>query len=237
MILANVQRWIWSDRGRCAHNLLRFSETEIDGGRDILRAAETTSDPLLRRLYLRHATDEHRHGQLFRRHASLLRSREQRSESASAFHWGGPGGHGLDDVRVEEETDETMLAFLHVAEKEAAARFETYRDAVEGDPSMQAIFEEILHDEKFHMNYTLTQLVRVAPERHRRRLWTARMNRMWKAYLRVATAVAGAIAAVILTIQYFVVVPLFAWLAKRAERREMPGWRPIARDGSPRSQY
>jgi hypothetical protein len=28
----------------------------------------------------------------------------------------------------------------------------------------------------------------------------------------------------VLTIQYFVLLPPFAWLAKRAERRELPGW-------------
>ena len=41
-----------------------------------------------------------------------------------------------------------------------------------------------------------------------------------------------------LTAVYFVALPPFAWAAKRAERREPPGWRPIARDGdSPTSQY
>jgi hypothetical protein len=37
---------------------------------------------------------------------------------------------------------------------------------------------------------------------------------------------------------YFVVLPPFAWLAKRAERREPRGWTPIAADhDSPSSQY
>ncbi|HWS73221.1 MAG TPA: ferritin-like domain-containing protein [Thermoanaerobaculia bacterium] len=235
-----MHRWIWSDPGRRAHKLLRFSETEIDGGRDILRASETTSDPLLRRLYLLHASDETRHGRLFRGHAStLLRTRSPRSVSASALSWGTPAGHGLDDLRVEEESDETMLAFLHVAEKDAAARFAFYRDAVLSDPPTRAIFEEILHDEKFHMNYTLTQLVRVSPERHRRQIWYARLNRLWKAYLRLAAALGGAIGTVVLTIQYFLIVPLFAIFAKRAERRERRGWKAVApeRNGSLTSQY
>ena len=43
----------------------------------------------------------------------------------------------------------------------------------------------------------------------------------------------------ILTIMYFLLLPPFAWLAKRAERREQPGWTPIPRDRdeSPTSQY
>jgi hypothetical protein len=49
-MLTPVHRWIWSDAERRVQKLLRFGETETDGGRDILRAAEVTSDPLLRRL-------------------------------------------------------------------------------------------------------------------------------------------------------------------------------------------
>jgi len=43
-----------------------------------------------------------------------------------------------------------------------------------------------------------------------------------------------------LLLLYAVALPPFAWLAKRAERRESPGWISIAaarRPGSPRSQY
>src|SRR4051812_11115646 len=143
-MLTPIHRWIWSDAGRRAHKLLRFSETEIDGGRDILRAAELTSDPLLRRLYLLHATDENRHGQLFRRHASALLNASPVRTAPSPVS-SEPAGHGLDDLRVEEETDDTLLAFLHVAEKDAAARFTMYRDALDVDRGTQAVFEEILH--------------------------------------------------------------------------------------------
>jgi hypothetical protein len=79
----------------------------------------------------------------------------------------------------------------------------------------------------------------VSPQSYRREVWRARANRLWKRYLRVAAAIANLIGALVLTIMYFVLVPLFAWLAKRAERREGPGWKPIARDGgkSGTSQY
>ena len=238
-MLAHFQRWVWGDAARRAQRLFRFSETETDGGRDILRAAELTPDPLLRRLYLVHASDENRHGELFRRHAAaLLRDLSPQSAARSSFDWGGPAGHGLDDLRVDQETDHTMLAFLHVAEKDAAARFALYRD-VQRDPSTRAVFEDILHDEKFHMNYTLTQLLRVSPHRHRRQLWYARMNRIWKSYLRLATFIGGAIGTLLLTVQYFVVLPFFAFMAKRAERQERRGWTAISaeRNGTLGSQY
>jgi bacterioferritin (cytochrome b1) len=199
-----------------------------------------TADPLLRRLYLAHAIDELHHADLFReRGTALLHARSRQSDSLSQASWLGSGDHGLDDLRIEEEPDDSLLAFLHLSEKAAAGRFAIYRDVVQDDPSTRAVFEEILRDEVFHMNYTYTQLARVLPQSYRRRLWRARASRLWKRYLRVAAALAGLIGTLILTIQYFVLLPPFAWFAKRAERRERPGWTPIppARNQSPTGQY
>ena len=77
----------------------------------------------------------------------------------------------------------------------------------------------------------IVPLVRIAPRRHGLRLWAARLHRIWKAYLRVATAIAGVIGTCVLAIQYFVLLPWFALLAKRAARRlrgdphrDAPGW-------------
>lgn len=224
-MLTPVHRWIWSDIDRRVQKLLRFSETETDGGRDILRAAEVTSDPLLRRLYLEHAIDEFRHGVLFRhRAAELLKVSASRSGHGFDADWLAPGGHGLDDLQVDGESDRNMLAFLHLSEKAAASRFTVYRDVMQHDPPTRAVFEEILHDETFHMNYTLMQLARVEPKRHRRHLWWARLSRLWKAYLRLATGLAGIMGSMLLSLQYFILLPPFAWLAKRAAHRELSGW-------------
>jgi rubrerythrin len=238
-LLRPVHRWVWGDFDRRVRKLIAFAQVEGDGGRDILRAAEVTPDPLLRRLYLEHAIDELRHADLFReRGAALLQLRATRSKvlfNASPL----PGGHGLDDLSIEGEPDHRLLAFLHVAEKAAAGRFAIYRDVVDDDPSTRAIFEEILRDEVFHMNYTYTQLTRVLPQSYRRQVWQARASRLWKRYLRVAAAVTSLIGAGVLTLMYFVVLPPFAWLAKRAARREPVGWVPITQEGhdSPTSQY
>jgi len=238
-ILEPVHRWVWADFNRRVRKLLAFAEVEGDGGRDILRAAEVTPDPLLRRLYLEHAIDELRHADLFRRRgAALLHLRSTRSKvlfNTSPL----PGGHGLEDLAIDGAPDHRLLAFLHVAEKAAAGRFAIYRDVVADDPSTRAIFDEILRDEVFHMNYTYTQLARVLPDSYRRQVWQARARRLWKRYLGVAAAVAGVLGSVILTVVYFVVLAPFAWLAKRAARREPVGWTPIAREGrdSPTSQY
>ena len=187
-VLRPVHRWVWGDFNRRVRKLIAFAQVEGDGGRDILRAAEVTPDPLLRRLYLEHAIDELRHSDLFRqRGAALLRTRTARS--TGFFNTAPlPGGHGLDDLRIEGEPDPRLLAFLHVAEKAAAGRFAIYREVVDDDPSTRAIFDEILRDEVFHMNYTYTQLARVLPRSYRRQVWQARANRLWKRYVRVAAA-------------------------------------------------
>src|ERR1700757_3596926 len=74
-LLRPLHRYVWGDFDRRVRKLLAFAEVEADGGRDILRAAEVTPDPLLRRLYLAHAIDELHHADLFReRGAALLQS-------------------------------------------------------------------------------------------------------------------------------------------------------------------
>jgi rubrerythrin len=239
-LMHSVHRWVWADTDRRLRKLLTFADVETDGGRDILRAAEVTPDPLLRRLYLEHAIDELHHGDLFReRGTALLRARR----SAPSARLSGnplPGGHGLDDLRIEGQPDGKLLAFLHVAEKAAAQRFTIYRELVDDDPQTRAIFEEILRDEVFHMNYTYTQLTRVAPAAYRRHVWHARAKRLWNRYLRVAAALAAVAGSAMLTAIYFVLLPPFSWLAKRSQRREPVGWHPIRRarqDAPPSSQY
>src|SRR5262249_26051811 len=66
VLVRPLQRWVWLDTARRARKLLHFAETEADGGRDLVRAAEVTPDPVLRRLFLFHARDEKRHAELFR---------------------------------------------------------------------------------------------------------------------------------------------------------------------------
>ena len=181
-----IHQWVWSDRDRRLRKLLTFADVETDGGRDILRAAEVTPDPLLRRLYIEHAIDELHHGDLFRQRGSALVRAGRYGRRVLLDSHPLPGGHGLDDLSIEGEPDYRLLAFLHVAEKAAAGRFAIYRELVDDDPQTRAVFEEILRDEVFHMNYTYTQLARVSPHAHRRQVWHARLTRLWNRYLRVA---------------------------------------------------
>jgi rubrerythrin len=230
---------VWRNAHRRGNKLLRFAVTEADGGRDISRAAELTHDALLRRLYLRHALDEQRHAGLFRARGRATLAELPDAGAAPVFQANAfaPGERGLDDLAVEREKDASLLAFLHLSEKAAATRFAVYQEVLAFDPATRDVFADILHDEAFHMNYTYAQLKRVSPKRHGAQLLWARLVRLWKGYLRIATAIANVLGGVVLTLQYFVVLPLFALFAKRAARRLPVGWTK-AREASPLgSQY
>ena len=235
-LLRPVHRWVWSDPARRARKLFRFCETEADGGRDLCRAAELTSDPLLRRLYLRHAEDEARHATLFRdRGRALLRELPPGAVGFEA-NWLSPGERGLDDLDVSRAGEESLLAFLHLSEKAAAGRFVLYQQVLDSDPITRDVFREVLEDEAFHMSYTKAQLGRVS-RKEGLRLWQARASRLWKTYLRLATAIASLMGTLILRLQYFLVLPVFALLARRSQRREVPGFVKPRADRQPRSQY
>ena len=130
-----------------------------------------------------------------------------------------------------------MLAFLHLSEKAAAGRFALYQEVLDVDPETQTVFTTVLRDEAFHMTYTHHQLTRVAPGQWSVRLWKARLGRLWKAYLRIAAAVAGLLGTLILLLQYAVLLPPFAWLARRHARREPQGWFSARTGTQLRSQY
>ena len=220
-ILSPLHRWVWRDPCRRGKKLLRFAMTEADGGRDLSRAAELTRDALLRRLYLHHAEDEQRHASLFRARGRAILAALPPGYDGGGFqaNFFAPGERGLDDLRVEEERDASLLAFLHLSEKAAAQRFATYHQVLAFDPSTRDVFTDILRDEAFHMNYTYAQLRRVSPKRHGLQLLWARLSRLWKGYLRIATAIANVMGGIILTIQYFTILAVFAVFAKRSAKR------------------
>lgn len=223
-LLRHVHRWVWADPRRRASKLLEFARTEAEGGHDLARAAEITRDGVLRRLYLRHALDEQKHAQLFiARGRDILAELPPGATPGLSFGWLAPGERGGDNLHVEQESDASLLAFLHLSEKAAVGRFALYREVL-SDKTTAAVFTRVLRDEEFHMTYTRSQLARIAPRRQGWSLWRGRLDRMWKAYLRLAIAIAGVLGTVMLLLQYFVILPVFALLARLSARREKPGW-------------
>ena len=239
-LLRPLHQWVWGDFDRRVRKLLAFAEVETDGGRDILRASELTPDPLLRRLYLEHAIDELHHGVLFReRGAALLRARASRA--APLFNGNPlPGGHGLDDLRIEGEPDHRLLAFLHVAEKSAAGRFAIYRRLVDDDPADTRHFRTDSARRgvpyELHVRAARARLAEVVSLAALARAGAAGCG---SATCGIAAAIGDVMGTAVIALVYFVVLPPFAWMAKRAHRAEAEGWKPAraAARESAASQY
>src|SRR5687768_13821574 len=66
ILLRFVAPFVWRNERRVAAKLDGFASTEAGSALDMLKAAELTDDPKLRRLFFRHAMDEARHAQMFR---------------------------------------------------------------------------------------------------------------------------------------------------------------------------
>jgi len=227
-LLQPIHWWVWSDPNRRALKLGGFSATEADSGRDMAQAAESTSDPVLRRLYIRHALDEQKHSVWFASRARAILGSLDEGAARSTFqaNWFSPGERGLDDLDVTRESEASLLAFLFLSERKGARRFLVYKDVLRSDPDTRGMFVEIITDEAFHTNYTYAQLRRVAPKAYWLHILWARLGILWKAYLRLAAAIAGVMGGILLTVQYFTLLPLFAWLARRSAKRELAGWTP-----------
>lgn len=232
MILWPVHRLIWADPQRRARKLLEFAEVEAAGGRDLVRAAELTDDPELRRSYMQHARDEARHADMFQARGRALRKDLTGERADGLADWMAPGERGIDGLDLTREKDADLLAFLHLSESAAARDFARYARVVGDDAATRILFQRILRDESEHKRYTHDQLRRIASRRSRRVLWWARLRRLWKAYLRFATAFAGVMAGVILTLQYFLLLPPFALLAKRNGRSDKAGWVQLEEGGA-----
>lgn len=215
---------IWISPRRRAQKLLQFAEVEAEGGRDLVRASELTRDPVLRRLFLAHARDEDRHARMFRARGRALGAGTAPRAGNAVVDWISPGERGLADVRIGDEQLGSLLAFIHLSESAAARDFGEYSRVLGHDPQTRSLFDHILHDEEHHMRYSLVQLRRVSAGDGRLPLWKARLRRLWRGYLRLASGIANVISTILLTIQYFVLLPPFALLAKIAMRRERPGW-------------
>ena len=102
-MLRPVHRWVWGNFDRRVRKLIAFSKVEGDGGRDILRAAELTPDPLLRRLYLEHAIDELRHADLYTSYPPATRFSDQTVWPDLA-----------DEILQNNRTDRDLSLYFHI---------------------------------------------------------------------------------------------------------------------------
>jgi rubrerythrin len=234
------ERAVWKDPARAVRTLESFSATESDGGKDILAALRRITDPELRDNLTRHADDEVRHAELFRRRAAELRTvhglaahGEKDFDRMYDLSRGRPAhevdAHGFFTAGLCDEMGEVAyVAMLHVAELRAKAFFERQRDFVGDDRETRAIFEEILRDEKFHASYTGNFLKRWRQQGRGREvkagLRAARGNRFLGGWKRFGARSAGTFGRTVLLVLYATLFMPFGLLARRG--KEKPSWRP-----------
>ena len=233
-------RATWADPTRKVATLESFARTEEDGGRDIATAARRVGDDELRGHLARHAKDELKHAELFRRRASELRGAgiaeaESETKSGKAYDLtrGRPtsevDAHGFFKVGLLDELGEVpYVAMLHVAERKAADLFTMHRDLTRGDPPTCAIFEEILRDEHYHVAWTAAMLKRWRESGRESEvkgaLKAARTSRFMGGWKRLGARSAAGFGRAVMMVAYLTLLAPFGLLARRRRAGET-GWR------------
>ncbi len=240
-------RGVWLDPGRKVRTLESFALTEEDGGRDIAGAARRVSDAELAGHLERHAVDERRHAELFRRRAAELRAAAAATGepgTAADRSWdlsrGRPATdvdfHGFYTVGLLEELGEVpYVAMLHVAECRAAALFRVHHDLTRDDPPTAAVFEDILRDENYHVAWTTAMLRRWREEGRgdevSRALKAARASRFMGAWRRAGARAGANFGRLLLRVVYLTVLAPFGLAAAR-RRAGASGWQAPGPAGS-----
>ena len=233
------QAAVWKDPYRKYRTLLSFSETEEDGGKDLVRASRRVSDPDLRRHIERHSKDEVRHANLFRERAAEVASESNFSLGSDTqpdkpYDLSGarPGlqvdAHGFFNAGLIDELGELeYVAMLHVAECKAAELFEMYRDLNEHDAKTRDVFEEILKDEKYHVAYTKTFLDKWRKQGRGaeidKALKAAKGNRLLGAWKALGLRSASGFSHVVLFALFWTLMAPFGLLSR--PRKTLAGWR------------
>lgn len=238
-------RAVWADPARTLLTLESFARTEADGGRDIASAARRVGDPELQRHLARHAEDEARHAELFRRRAEELRAAggaAVAAASAAGADVAGDAAYDLSRGRPAHEVDAhgfltlglldelgevPYVAMLHVAEQRAARLFRVHADLTRADAATHGIFESILRDEQYHVAWTRSMLDtwrgQGRGDEVKRALKDARASRLWGAWKRLGARSGATFGRVVLLVLYFTVLLPFGLLARAG--RERGGWR------------
>jgi len=245
------QAHIWRDPHRSYRTLLSFSETEEDGGKDLVRAARRVSDPDLRMHIERHSLDEMRHANMFRERAQQVAEEARIPIGGDAtadrpYDLSGarPGlqvdSHGFFNAGLIDELGELeYVAMVHVAEKKAAELFAAYRDMNAHDPKTRAVFESILKDEKYHVSYTGVFLDKWRKQGRGaevdKALKEATGNRLLGAWKRLGMRSASGFAHVVLFVLYWTLLAPFGLLSRS---KALPrGWQSPKSVGSAGGQY
>lgn len=225
----------WRSESRIAAKLMGFSATEHGSALDMMRAAELSSDADHRRLFFRHALDEHRHA---RRFAELARRIDPGARARSHER------HHAEPQDLYRRLGPTrFLAFVHLSESQAERQFQTLARHFQASrhahaPILYSLFSELAREEHVHVAYSRHLLERSFPETTRqhdvqRALRRERRALAWAAWKRAGFRIGDRLVALLMLILFIAVLPPFA-LIKRLTRKENAGWQLASATHDPR---
>ncbi len=221
-LLRLVAPLVWRNDAKIAAKLEGFAATEAGSALDMLKAAELTDDPKLRRLFFRHALDEARHAQAFR--VAARRMLPDPMTLGSEYNL----IHATRQNLFQTLGLHRFVAFVFLAERRGEAHFRALRRHFRSRPELESLFSCIGKDERFHVAYTqrlletwqkqgLSSTVRLA-------LLRVRGQRALEAWRRSGRMIGDVITRLLLGVVYFVSLPLIALVQRRADP-DRPGWK------------
>ncbi len=228
LIVRLTAPFAWRSERRIAMKLLGFGATEEGSAHDMMRAAELTEDPRLKRLFFRHSVDEARHAAAFR---------------AAAAKLGGGSTRAGEALRARrEDLYERLglvrfLAFVHHSESQAKRQFESLAAHFADTPELAHLFEHIVKDEHQHATYSGQLLVELeeagrGQEVTRARRWVRWWLR-WGAWRRAGRDLGERFIRLFLATLWLVALPFFV-VPARLSRDAAPGWHALpAPDDTP----
>lgn len=196
---------VWKVPSNKAAAIRGFQATEADGVWHLHRAIARIDDPKIRAILFTHSLEEESHAEEFS-HTYQLYTSDRIP----------PATYERKDLTAGNEPIWKVLAYVHVGEEDATARFGYIADGL-GDEPLKRSLAKIVDDEAGHVDLTdhLLRSLGAQPGDVRREYRRVRLARFWEDWLRNSKRVVDTVAAVLLSIAYFALAPLATLSARR----------------------
>jgi rubrerythrin len=209
-------RWFWRDPAAVAEAVRGFQATEADGVWHLRQSIRAVRDPRVKAVMFAHSLEEESHADEF----AAIYGAYARAPFAPR--------HYEREALGARDAGWRAMAFVHVGEHDATARFRLLADALPDGP-LRASLRRIVNDEAGHVDLTESMLLRLgatAPEA-RAEQRRVRLRRAWDAWLRAGKRVVNVVAEALLSAVYLLAGVFVAGAARRRLQQ-----RTVAHDNS-----
>jgi rubrerythrin len=196
----------WKIGNRKAEAIRGFQATEADGVWHLHRVMAAINDPEIKAFLFTHSLEEETHAEEF---ASIY---QRYTDHAIP-----PATYERNDLLSDGDPIWKALAFVHVGEEDATARFGLLTSNLGPEPLRDSL-AQIVEDEEGHVDLTEQILLKLGATQAeiRKEYGRVRRRRLWEEWLRSGRRVVNLIAEGLLSIAYFGLAPLVFLSARRA---------------------